>query len=357
MIVTIAALVLAATAAPAQPYPSTQPHASTQPKNVILLIADGTGLGHYTLARNLRGDAFRIGTMPVTGVFTTECANRAVTDSAAAASAFATGAKTNYEMLSLDPKTLAPVETVLELAEKRGKATGLVTTAAYFDATPAAFAAHAKYRHDPGVDAQMLRSGADVIAGSLLEDFTNELTPELAKVAAENGYTVVNTRAQLDTAKGSKLLAIFPWRERNMDQPDAPLPVLASWALGQLDDDPEGFFLVVEHEGTDSSSHQNHTGDLRKALTSFDEAVGVALDFAAKRGDTLVIVTGDHETGGLRVTETKQLAKLRVEWSTTDHTATMLPLFAYGPGSAAFAGVQDNTDVGKKLKAAVLAKP
>ncbi len=345
MIHLLAAMLLAATAPAA-------------PKNVILLIADGSGLGHFTFARNIRGDAFRIGTMPVVGVFTTQCADRAVTDSAAAATALATGAKTNYEMVSLDPKTLEPLETVLEVAKKQGKAAGLVTTAAFFDATPAAFAAHAKHRSEKGVDAQMLRSGADLIAGTLLEDFTNELSPELAKVAADNGWTVLNTRAQLDAAPhGKKLLAVFRWQERNLDQPDAPLPVLAQWAIDQLDDDPEGFFLVIEQEGTDSSSHQNHIADLRKALASFDETVGVALDFAAKRGDTLVIATADHETGGLRVTETKQLARLRVEWSTTDHTGTMIPIFAYGPGSTAFGGLQDNTDVGKKLKAAVLAKP
>ncbi|HEY0373122.1 MAG TPA: alkaline phosphatase [Thermoanaerobaculia bacterium] len=332
--------------------------APAAPKNIILLIADGSGLGHFTLARNLRGEAYNIGRMPVIGVFTTQCADRAVTDSAAAATTFATGAKTNYEMLSVDPKTLAPLETVLEIAEKQGKKTGLVTTAAFFDATPAAFAAHAKHRHDKGVDLQMLRSGTDVIVGTLLDDPGEEQSPELVAVAKENGYTVVDTRQELDAAPhGKKVLAIFPWQERNLDQPDAPLPVLAKWAIDHLDGDPDGFFLMIEQEGTDSSSHQNQIPDLRKALVSFDEAVGVALDYAAKHGDTLVIATADHETGGLRVTETAMLRKLRVEWSTTEHTGTMLPLFAYGPGSIFFGGIQDNTDVGKKLKAAVLAKP
>lgn len=339
----LAALILAATAA--------------TPKNVILLVADGAGIGHFTVAKNLRGENFRIGTMPVIGMQTTSCADRAVTDSAAAATALATGFKTNYEMVSVDPKTLAPQPTVLELAEKRGKATGLVTTAYFWDATPAAFAAHAKHRHDPGVDVQMLRSGADVIAGTGLEDFSREPSPEVAKAAAENGYTIVNTREQLDTAQGAKLLAYFPFQERNLDVPEAPLPVLAKWAIDHLDDDPDGFFLLVEHEGTDSCSHQNNHVDLRKSLTSFDEAVGVALDFARKRGDTLVIVTSDHETGGLRVSETKITSRWRIEWSTGDHTATAVPLFAFGPGSAAFAGFQDNTDVGKKLATLVTARP
>lgn len=339
----LAAILLAATAA--------------QPKNVILLVADGAGPGHFTVARNLRGADFRIGTMPVVGLHTTQCADRAVTDSAAAATALATGFKTNYEMVSVDPKTLAPLPTVLEAAEKRGKATGLVTTSNFWDATPAAFAAHAKHRHDPGIDLQMLRSGAEIIAGTGLEDFSNEVSPDQMKIATENGYTIVNTRAQLDAAKGAKLLAYFPFQARNLDVPEAPLPVLAKWAIEHLQDDPDGFFLLIEHEGSDSSSHQNNQVDVRKALTSFDEAVGVALDFAQKRGDTLVVVTSDHETGGLRISETKTTSRWRIEWSTGDHTATGVPVFAYGPGAAAFAGFQDNTDVGKKLFDAVLGKP
>jgi alkaline phosphatase len=341
MSLTLAALLLAATTA-------------APPKNVILVIADGAGMGHFTLARNVRGDAFHIARMPVIGLSTTHCANRTVTDSAAGATALATGAKTNYEMLSLDPQTLAPLPTVLERAKQRGKATGLVTTSYFWDATPAAFAAHANHRHDAGVDGQILRTGVDVVAGSGLEDFQkDEVSPELAKLAADTGYTVIATRAQLDAATGKKLLAVFPWQPRNMDAPEAPLPVLAKWALDHLDDDPDGFFLLIEHEGTDSSSHQNQTPDLRKALASFDEAVGVALDFAAKHGDTLVVVTADHETGGMRITETADKKRMRGEWSTTDHTGAAVPVFAYGPGANAFAGFQDNTDVGKKLFAAV----
>ncbi|HVG24001.1 MAG TPA: alkaline phosphatase [Thermoanaerobaculia bacterium] len=325
------------------------------PKNIILLVADGAGPAHFTAAKNLRGENFRIGTMPVVGLHTTHCADRAVTDSAAGATAFAAGAKTNYESLSVDPKTLAPLPTVLEEAEKLGKATGLVTTSNFWDATPAAFAAHAKNRRDPGVDLQMLRSGADVIAGTgEAGEFASQLSAEAAKAAAENGYTVVRTRAELDGAKGPKVLAYLPYQERNLDVPEAPLPLLAQWAIDRLADDPEGFFLLIEHEGTDSCSHQNNQADLRKALTSFDEAVGVALDFARKRGDTLVVVTADHETGGLRISETKTTSRWRLEWSDSDHTATAVPVFAYGPGSGAFAGFQDNTDVGRKLRMAVV---
>ena len=338
MIHLLAAILLAATPSPA-------------PKNVILLIADGTGAAHLTVTKNVRGADFRIGSMPVAGFVSTHCADRAVTDSAAAATALASGVKTNHEMLGQDPAGNR-LTTVLDDAEARGKATGLVTTTAFWDATPAAFAAHANHRHDAGVAAQMLREDIELIAGAGLQSFGKGKLPPFETFIKDSGYTVITNPSQLESARGSRLLAVFPGQARDLDVPEAPLPVLARWAIDRLDDDPEGFFLMIEHEGTDSASHANFTPDVRRALASFDEAVGVALDFAKRRGDTLVVVTSDHETGGLRIGESKSGA-YRLEWASPDHTSAMVPIFAYGPGAAAFAGLQDNTDVGKKLRAAV----
>ncbi|HEX7833808.1 MAG TPA: alkaline phosphatase [Thermoanaerobaculia bacterium] len=319
-----------------------------QPKNIILLVADGAGPAQFTTAKQVRGDQFRIGTMPVIGLHTTPCADRNVTDSAAGATALATGRKTNYEMLSQDPATGAPYETVLERAEKSGKVTGLVTTGDFWDATPAAFAAHANHRHAVGVREQVVQHGIEVIAGGGFQKFGKEGVPSFEEFAKTYGYTGITTRAELDAAQGPRLLASFTGQERDADFKEARLADLAKWAIDHLDDDPKGFFLLIEHEGTDSAAHQNQGPDLRNALASFDEAVGVALDFAAKRGDTLVVVTADHETGGLRISETK-LGRPRLEFSTTDHTATAVPVFAYGPGSQLFGVFQDNTDIGKKL--------
>lgn len=323
------------------------------PRNIIVFISDGAGPAHYTAAKNLRGADFNIGRMPVLGLVTTRCADRNITDSAAGATAIATGIKVNYEAVSLDPAGVA-LPTVLELAEKRGKATGLVTTAKFYDATPAAFAAHVKHRGESAeIVSQMLRAGIEVIAGSGLTSLETAKLTYLPVQAETQGYTYVTTRAELDAAAGaSRVLAVFPEQTRDVDFPGAPLPVLTRFALDRLSREKKGFFLMVEHEGTDSSSHQNNTADLNASLASFDTAVGVALEFAAANGDTLVIVTADHETGGMRITETKS-GRFRVEWSTTDHTAMPVPVFAFGPGSAAFAGFYDNTDTGKKLLALV----
>lgn len=334
----LALLLVAGVAVFAAPAPS--------PKNVILFIADGAGPAHYTAMKLRRGADFQIGRMKVIGLATTFCANRAVTDSAAGATAIATGVKVNYEAVSLDAEG-KPLPTVLEVAEKSGKVTGLVTTTYFPDATPAAFAAHAKHRDElPSIITQMLASGAELIVGGALKDPKYAHIPE---TAAQAGFKFINTRADLDAApKDVRVLALFAEQTRAVDFPEAPLPDLTRWAINRLKGHPAGFFLMVEHEGTDSSSHQNNTADVNSSSASFDAAIGVALDFAAAAGDTLVVVTSDHETGGLRLAETKS-ARMRLEWSTVDHTAVAVPVFAFGPGSQVFAGFYDNTDIGKRL--------
>lgn len=320
------------------------------PRNVILLIADGGGTAHFTLAKLRRGADFNIGRMPVVGLATTHSTERTVTDSASAATAIATGVKVNIGAVSLDPQG-KPLETVLEAAERRGMVTGLVTTAQFWDATAAVFAAHAKdrYADAPEIIRQMLRSGAEVIAGAGLTALSEPKLSHVTADAKQQGYALLTTRAELEAAPPkSRVLAVFPEQPRDVEFPDAPLPVLAKWAIDRLQGNSGGFFLMIENEGIDSASHQNFLADVQGSLNSFDQAVGVALDFAGGRNDTLVVVTADHETGGLRINETKA-GRPRPEWSTTDHTAGAVPVFAFGPGSATFAGFYDNTDVGRRL--------
>lgn len=337
----LAALLVAGAAVFAAPAPA--------PKNVILFIADGAGPAHYTAMKLRRGNDFQIGRMKVVGLATTFCSNRAVTDSAAAASSLATGFKVNYEALSVDAEG-KPLPTVLEVAEKSGKVTGLVTTSYFPDATPAAFASHVTHRDQIAeIISQMLASGAELIVGGGQASLKDPKYAQVPELAAKQGYQFILNRADLDAAPKSKpVFAVFTEQPRNVDFPDAPLPDLTRWAIGRLKGHAGGFFLMVEHEGTDSSSHQNNTADVNASSTSFDTAVGIALDFAAAAGDTLVVVTSDHETGGLRLAETKS-GRLRLEWSTVDHTAAAVPVFAFGPGSDGFAGFYDNTDVGKRL--------
>lgn len=320
--------------------------ADTLPRNVILFIGDGMGPAHVTWLHHLRGAGSHLATMRLAALVDTAAADRAVTDSAAAASAYATGMKTHYRALSVAPDG-TPRRTVLEAAEAVGMATGLVTTAAFFDATPAAFAAHWPIRYERAkVIPQMLGSGVDVIAGGGLDAFGRDGLPALETLAADAGFALITSKEALATVRAARSLVVFARQERDVDHPDFPLAALTRFALERLGDDPDGFFLLVEHEGIDSASHQNHRDDTARSLRSFDDAIGVALEFARARADTLVLVTGDHETGGLRLTGNETL---RPEWSTVDHTGAGVPLFVHGPGVGSLPAVVANDAVGRLL--------
>ncbi|MCY1076424.1 alkaline phosphatase [Archangium lansingense] len=331
--------------------PAAAPEArSATPKNIVLVVGDGMGPSHFAAARLLRGEDFQAGRFPVTGLVATRSASSRVTDSAAAATAMATGVKTNNRMLGVDSEG-QPRTTLLELAEGEGRSTGLVTTAVFWDATPAAFAVHTASRENvAAIIGQLLGSSVDVLAGSGAELFGKNGLPALPTAAAQHGWSLITEPAALASAPSTKVLAAFPSQRNDVDVPEARLPELARWALERLSKDPDGFFLVVEHEGTDRASHTNTAADLMTSLRSFDETVGVVAEFARERGDTLVLVAGDHETGGLRVVEDASGA-LALEFGTSLHTGSLVPIFALGPGAEHFGGLYENAEIARKVRA------
>ncbi|MFE8596859.1 alkaline phosphatase [Archangium violaceum] len=331
--------------------PAAVPEArSAIPKNIVLVVGDGMGPSHFAAARLLRGEDFEAGRFPVTGLVATRSASSRVTDSAAAATAMATGVKTNNKMLGVDAEG-KPRTTLLEFAKQAGRSTGLVTTSVFWDATPAAFAVHTASRENvAAIIGQILGSGVDLLAGAGAELFGKDGLPPLPSTAAQHGWSLITEPAALASAPPTKALAVFPSQPNDVENPGARLPVLARWALERLSKDPDGFFLVVEHEGTDKASHENAAADLMASLRSFDETVSVVAEFARERGDTLVLVAGDHETGGLRVVEDATGA-LALEFGTKLHTGSLVPLFALGPGAENFGGLYENTEISRKVQA------
>jgi len=325
------------------------PLTTPRPKNIILMIGDGMGSGQVTALRWLRGDKLQFLRMPVTAFVATDCADEAVTDSAAAGSAYATGMKTNYHAVSVDANG-QPRTTVVEVAHAAGKATGLVTTTDFWDATPATFAAHAKERNDdaPSIVRQMVGGVTDIVVGGGIDLLGKNKLPSLDELK-QSDRAVALSLADLQAAKAPRVLGVMKTQDDDLEDPNAPLAVLAKWALEKLSADPDGFFVMIENEGIDSSGHSNSADHVKQALLQYDAAVAVALDFAAAHGDTLVIAVGDHETGGMRIFQTRDKHRWRIEWSTVEHTGNSIPLFAFGPGSESFSGYLDNTDVGKKL--------
>ena len=349
-VLSLAAALLLLCACSGMPVPAS-PGAGESPRGIVLVVGDGMGAAHFTFARMLRGSDYEIGELPTVGLVATHAADRAVTDSAAAATAYATGVKTNHHYVGVDPSGAAH-PTVLEVAERRGLATGLVSTAILGDATPAAFAAHAESRSDLGrIIGQMLASGAEILASTGLERFGTGGAPALAQVAAGSGYEVVRSGAGVRNAGAGPVLAVLPSAALDGESPGMPLHELALWALERLSKDPDGFFLLVEHEGTDTASHRHDTPALERSLVALDKTVGVVREFARRRGDILVIVVGDHETGGLQVAGAPDAPE--AIWRDGYHSGEAVPIFSEGPGAQAFTGFLDNTEVGRALLALV----
>jgi alkaline phosphatase len=284
------------------------------PRNVILFIADGCGPASYTMARDYRRykgmDAPMLDQYQ-TGSIRTFASNSRVTDSAAGATAFSAGVKTYNGAIAVD--TLKqPVATILEAAEQRGKSTGLVATSRITHATPAAFSAHVSNRGEEAIIAeQQLGQGIEVLLGGgrgwflgREEDGWRDDKRNLMDEAAAQGYTVVQAKAAFDSVTVPPLLGLFADShmayEIDRDPADEPsLAEMTTKAIDLLDDDPDGFFLMIEGSRIDHAGHGNDAAGHLHDILAFQDAVQAALAFAEADGETLVVVTSDHETGGL----------------------------------------------------------
>jgi alkaline phosphatase len=227
-----------------------------------------------------------------------------------------------------------------------GKSTGLVTTSTMTDATPAAFAAHNSSRWNyPQIASDYLF----VIRPNILLGGGNYGWNALEAVSA--GYTIVTNLSSLqaiDTETATHVAGVFghgvfPSEYDGLG--DLPtLSQMTTTALDILDNDPEGLFLLVEHEGTDTYGHENDIQRSIFAAVELSNAVQIALDWAAGRDDTLIVVTADHETGGLSVTQNNGEGNMpTVSWSTLGHTNLRVPVYAVGPNSNSINGIFDNT--------------
>jgi alkaline phosphatase len=325
--------------------------------NVILLIGDGMGQNQLALARYAAGGTegrLGIDRLPVTGFSLTHSTSGAVTDSAAAGTALACGVKTKNGTVGLAP-TGADHVTLLEgLRRQLGYRTGLVVTKNVTDATPAAFVAEvASRKSEQQIAEQLLAEKVDVVLGGGRGWFVPKAAGgrrtddrDLLAEARGAGAGVATDLAGLASLQRTPALGLFA--EGNLDSQSATEPALAAMTQKALDLLAAGgapFFLMVEGSQIDLAGHKNDAGYLLRETLAFDLAVQAACAFAAARQDTLVVVTADHETGGLVFTGDA------VFWSTKGHTASPVPVFAGGAGAAVFGGVLDNTEIPRRIAA------
>lgn len=405
------------------------------PKRIILMIGDGMGTAAISAATWHKGTPLEMLHMPHQTLMRTHEYEYVTTDSAASATALSTGYKTHYEGVSVTPGTtkvneLDPsrhLHTLVELAKKAGLKTGLVATSRIVHATPAAFASHRFYRSDyEDIALDMSKAKVDVLLGAGSKYFTvRKDGQDLLALMATQGYSIAKTAAEVTLAQKSAVKLVGLMHEKDMPSilkggRAMSLSHMIESAIEVLDrDNDTGFFLMVEGSQIDWEEHDmNGSGTVLETL-DFDDAVGVARRYASKRKDTLVVVTADHETGGLAVFDPADLSMLSqalggrkaidasvqskkegvsyprvmddlslgqgaqattLTWSkalTTvfgflsvasranwlgdqkflaTHTATMVPLFAQGVASKLIAQVHDNADLGRKLHELIQAR-
>lgn len=329
------------------------------PKNIILFIGDGMGLAHVAGARiSSQGPGGRLAmdSMPVSGFATTYSANALITDSAAAGTALATGVKTNNGMIGVTPDGKR-LKSILEAAIDIKKSTGLVTTTTISHATPASFAAHVSSRgEETEIACQLLGNRVDVLLGGGMQFFAAKDQPGSKRIddlcllteAKTAGYAIATTYEELSSVKSQKILGLFANGYLATKEPEPPLSTLAAKAIESLSKDKDGFFLMVEGGQIDSFAHSNDFDNAVRQVLEFDRAVAAGLEFARKNGNTLVVVTADHETGGLTLLA-NTAGELQPSWSSKGHTGVPVPLYAFGPGSERFAGLVDNTDIPNRM--------
>lgn len=379
-----------------------------QPTNVVLVVGDGLGIAArdaIRLATVGRDGRLAMDGLRYAGWTTTDPADPAetVTDSAASATAFATGVRTYNGAVSVDLDG-ERLMTLLEHANRLRKATGLVTTAQVTDATPAAFGAHVPDRGDQSEIARQYvdETRPDVVLGGgedwwypegdegAYPDDPADPRPEVSRSTIGNlveraeavGYDYVSTPEELAATDARRILGLFANEEMFEQAPEGqgdeyapvvPLATMTAKALDVLSRDRHGFFLLVEEEGVDEMAHQNNAARTIQAGQALDETVALVRDFAARHRNTLVVVVGDHETGGLHIedvdaedesgdatsTDPGVLQSLEdgpfpvagsdlqftVDWTTGGHTGAATPLTAEGPGAERLARAQRSTDV------------
>ncbi len=328
----------------------------TRVQNLILLIGDGMGIGHVSAASALLEHPGAVLTMTDTrhvALVRTWAADTIATDSAASGTAMATGFKTRKKAVGvLEDGTVVP--NLFEAARERGLMTGVITTSGLVDATPASYTAHVDHRDMyPEILEQMLVSGTDImIGGDLLRQrkaMKNtaylSLVERIGELGSEHGYNVARDEAEL-LVMPAPLLAFLPSRPGFDEQHGPPLAVSARRAIELMADNPEGYVLVIESEVTDQLAHKNNIAALMDGMRELDEAVRQVLELTLPAGDTLVLVTADHDTGTPTLVDGfYEEGEAAVRWATGEHSSQWVPLFAFGPGSEYFTGVLDNTEL------------
>jgi alkaline phosphatase len=319
-----------------------------RPKNIILLIGDGTGLNQITLSRMaISGVNSRlyIDQLPYSGISLTHSADDIITDSAAAATAWATGTKTKNKFISVTPNEKV-LTSLTEAIFKKGYLSGIVATSSITHATPAAFYAHVNNRYkEKKIASQLQNSNINIAFGGGLNFFDlSETNDQIKYIYDLDELKNINTSSK-------RIIGLFDndGIRRSPDRPSQQLMTKKALdILAKRTVECSGFFLMTEGSQIDWASHDNDASRMITEFRDFDLSIKSAVEFINTRDDTLLIVTADHETGGLQILK-EDNDSVHIQWGTGSHTGIPVGVFSYGPGAELFTGTMDNTEIHTKI--------
>ena len=319
----------------------------TRVHNVILMIGDGMGQGAVNAAMYANGGELTMTNLHAVGLVRTQSADNFTTDSAASGTAYATGQKTNNGFLGKNParETIANIP---EILAPQGYACGVLSTDDLNGATPAAFFAHQDSRNaKEAIWADLPNSQLDFASAGAQAVFAS--MPVSTQEAIRRRFTVVYNPQDPAVQKSQRLLYLPPTVDGGKRGPY--LPQTTEMAINYLNArGKKGFFLMVEGARIDKHEHNNEFPETIRETLDFDKAIEAAIRFAEQDGHTLVIISADHETGATILNRANpETGHAYGIFASKSHTPMMVPLFAYGPRSFEFAGVQENSDVALKI--------
>jgi alkaline phosphatase len=328
-----------------------------KPKNIIFLIGDGMGV-NYVAASFLTNPNNPFGNFNSIGLSNTASLDRLITDSGAGATVLATGYRTINKYISVDSSGNS-LKTLLEVASERGKSVGIISTSSVTHATPAAFYAHVDDRgRETDIAVQLAESDVDIIIGGGKQYFIPNILggsrkddSNVIEIMKSRGYKYLSEFDFKSIAISEKILCLM---EKNglkrASERKYSLADLTKAAIENLKKKENGFVLMVEGSQIDWAGHDNNSDYLLSEMNDFSNAITEALNFAKHDGNTLIVVTADHETGGLAITGGDVEGKnLKLGFMSKSHTAGFVPVFSFGPLEEKFRGILENYEIGQNL--------
>lgn len=332
-------------------------------RNLIFVVGDGMGVAQvYASMVARRADNSVFLRFPYTGFSRTYSHNRYTTDSGAGGTALMSGTKVENYHIAVRPDG-SPAYSILSYAQRAGMSAGFVTTSSVLDATPASTYAHVSHRKQfDSISMQMARCGFDVMIGGGLNhfkaDFRKDGNAPLDTLLLK-GYAMAYSTRDLMGVSGRRICGLlYPEDPPKASERGRMLTLGALKAIASLNAGDKGFVLMIEGAQIDWACHRNDSAYLLEELADFEEMLDAVLDFAERDGNTLVVVTADHETGGLSLLDGNIAAgESKMAWATGGHSGLMVPVFAFGPGAEHFTGIMQNSDFFDKFVSLLPVRP